>query len=159
MSLIGKVVLITGAASGIGAEAARHLAKLGAKLSIVDLNETQLTEVAEKISKTGASKPLPTVADITKDAERIIEDTIKHFGQLDVLVNNAGIAISDSIVRFDVNGFDRSMNTKIRSMIVLTNLTVIRILKKPKEISSICQVSVVWLHMVNSCRIAFQKLL
>lgn len=141
MNLNGKVILITGAASGIGAEAARHLAKLGAKLSMVDLNPVQLTEVADEISKSAALKPFAIVGDVTKDADRIINETIKHFGQLDVLVNNAGIGFPDSIVDFDVSQYDRIMNVNIRSMIVLTNLAVPH-LEKTKgniiNISSIC---------------------
>lgn len=141
MSLTGKVAIITGAAGGIGSEAARHLAKLGAKVSIVDLNQEQLTVVADEISKTGASKPLSIVADITKDAERIISETVGHFGQLDILVNNVGIFGADSVVDFDVSFFDRIMNVNIRSMIVLTNLAVPH-LEKTKgnivNISSIC---------------------
>lgn len=124
MSFNGKVVLITGAASGIGAETARHLAKLDAKLSLVDLNETLLNEVVTEISQTGTSKPLAIVADVTNDANRIINETISHFGQLDVLVNNAGIASDETFNDFDVERFDRIMMTNVRSLIVLTNLAV-----------------------------------
>lgn len=125
MSLNGKVVLITGAASGIGAETARHLAKLGAKLSLIDLNETQLKGVADEITGAGAFEPLEIIADVTKDAERIINKTNEHFGQLDVLINNAGIAGGyDSVIDFDVRQFDRIMDVNVRSMIVLTNLAV-----------------------------------
>lgn len=141
MSLNGKVALITGAAGGIGSETARHLAKLGARVSIVDLNENQLIVLADEISKTGASKPLPIVADVTKDAEQIINKTIQHFGQLDVLVNNVGIFRPDSIIDFRVNSFDRTMNINIRSMIVLTNLAVPHLEKTKGNIvntSSIC---------------------
>jgi len=51
MSFTGKVALITGASSGIGADAACHLAKLGAKVAIVGRNEKRLNDVAEKIIK------------------------------------------------------------------------------------------------------------
>lgn len=124
MSFSGKVALITGASSGIGADAARHLAKLGANVSIVGRNEKRLNEVADQIIKAGSPMPFPIVADVTKDAERIINETIKHFGQLDILVNNAGIFSLDSVIDFDVNEFDRLLNTNLRSVIVLTNLAV-----------------------------------
>ncbi|XP_031638457.1 uncharacterized protein LOC116350697 isoform X2 [Contarinia nasturtii] len=109
MSFSGKVVLITGASSGIGADAAHHLASKGASVSIVGRNEKRLNEVAKEISKAGHPTPLAIVADVTKDAERIINETIKHFGKLDVLVNNAGIFGSDTVTGFDVNGFDRNV--------------------------------------------------
>lgn len=119
-----KVVLVTGASSGIGADAARHLAKLGAKVSMVGRNEKRLNEVADQIIRAGLLKPFPIVADVTKDAERIINETIRHFGRLDVLVNNAGIFSHDTVVEFDLNEFDRLLNTNLRSVIVLTNLAV-----------------------------------
>lgn len=124
MSFCGKVVLITGASSGIGADAARHLAKLGASVSIVGRNEKRLNEVAEQIIKSGSPKPLPIVADVTKDAKHIIDETVKQFGQIDVLVNNAGVFRVDSVTDFNVNEYDKLMDINLRSAIVLTNLAV-----------------------------------
>lgn len=72
MNFNGKVILITGASSGIGKDAALHLAELGAKVSIVGRNEGRLNEVAEEIKEAGWATPLPIVADVTKDAERIV---------------------------------------------------------------------------------------
>lgn len=141
MSFSGKVVLITGASSGIGADAARHLAKLGAKVSIVGRNEKRLKEVAEQIIKAGSPTPLPIVADVTKDAERIINDTIKHFGKLDVLVNNAGIFGSDTVVDFDVNFFDRIYNTNLRSVFILTHLAVPHLEKTKGNVVNISSVA------------------
>lgn len=65
--MFGKVVIITGTSSGIGADAARHLVKLGAKFSLVGRNEKRLNEVAEEKKQSGASAPLAIVADVTKD--------------------------------------------------------------------------------------------
>lgn len=79
MNFEEKVVLITGASSGIGADAAIHLAKLGAKVAIVGRNQKRLNEVAEQIKRSGAPTPLPIIADVTKDAERIVAETIKHW--------------------------------------------------------------------------------
>ena len=90
MAFNDKVVLITGASSGIGADAARHLAKLGAKVAIVGRNEKRLSGVADQIKQSGSAAPLAIVADITKDTDRIVDETIKHFGKLHVLINNAG---------------------------------------------------------------------
>lgn len=124
MSFTGKVVLITGASSGIGADAARHLAKLGAKVAIVGRNEKRLNEVREQIIKAGSPKPLPIVADVSTDAKRIIDETIKHFGQLDVLVNNAGIFMTDTLDNMKMTVYDRIMDTNLRSVVVLSHLAV-----------------------------------
>lgn len=90
MDFQGKVIIITGASSGIGADAARHLANLGGKIALVGRNKKRLNEVAEQIEKDGNQSVLAIVADVTKDAQRIIDETIDEFGRLDVLVNNAG---------------------------------------------------------------------
>lgn len=125
MAFEGKVILITGASSGIGADAARHLAKLGASVAIVGRNESQLKEVAEQIKECESSpKPLVIVADVTKDAERIVDETINEFGKLDVLINNAGIATIDTIIEVDLVNFDRIIDTNVRSVINLTKLCV-----------------------------------
>lgn len=124
MIFTGKVVLITGGSSGIGADSARHLAKLGAKVAIVGRNEKRLNEVADQIIKAGSAQPLPIVADVSKDGKRIIEETIKHFGQLDVLVNNAGIFMSDTLPDFNVEDYDRIMDTNLRSVVMLSYLAV-----------------------------------
>lgn len=124
MSFNGKVILITGAGSGIGAGTAQHFAKLEALVSMVDLNEKGLNEVADEITRDGSSKPLQIVADITTDCERIINETVRHFGRLDVLVNNAGVVILDTVVDFKVNDFDRIINVNLKAPIVLTNLAV-----------------------------------
>ncbi|XP_055312056.1 uncharacterized oxidoreductase TM_0325-like [Sitodiplosis mosellana] len=141
MSLRGKVVIITGSSSGIGADAARHLAKLGAKVSIVGRNEKRVSEVVDQIKKSGAPTPLPIVTDVTKDAQRIIDETIEHFGRLDVLVNSAGAFGADSVAYFDVEKFDSILDTNVRSVIILTNLAVPH-LEKTKgniiNVSSVC---------------------
>lgn len=124
MSFNDKVILITGASSGIGADAARHLAKLGGKIALIGRNEPRLNEVAEQIKASKSPEPLVIVADVTKDAKRIIEQTISHFGQLDILVNNAGVSHYDSITSVDMDAYDRLMNTNIRSIIVLTQLAI-----------------------------------
>lgn len=141
MSFNGKVVLVTGASSGIGADAGRHFAKLGANVSIVGRNAQRLNEVADQIIKAGYPKPLQIVADVTKDAKRIINDTINHFGKLDVLINNAGIFASDSVIDFDLGQFDRIIDTNLRSVIALSHYAV-PYLEKTKgnivNVSSIC---------------------
>lgn len=57
---------------------------------MVDLDEKRLNVVADQMARDKLPKPLTIVADITIDCDRIINETIEHFGRLDVLVNNAG---------------------------------------------------------------------
>lgn len=142
MSFEGKVIIVTGASSGIGADAAKHLAKLGGKVSLVGRNEKLLNKVAEEIKKFGSSvHPLPIVADVTKDAEDIISKTVKHFGKLDVLINNAGIFQTDSINDFNISRFDDILNTNLRSVAILTNLAVPHLEKTKGNIVNISSVA------------------
>lgn len=124
MSFAKKTILVTGSSSGIGADAAKHFARLGGSLAIVGRNEERLNQVAEEIKSAGRTPPLAIVADVTKDAERIIDETIKHFGKLDVLVNNAGIAELGGIQNMTNDSFDRIFDTNVRSVIRLTQLAV-----------------------------------
>lgn len=143
MSFEGKVIIITGAASGIGCGAALHLAKLGAHISLVDINEQLLHKVADQITDGGSPKPLAIVADITTDGERIISETITHFGRLDVLVNNAGIFRPDSVINFDADQFDRILRTNLKAAIVLTSLAVPHLEKTRGNVVNVSSIAAV----------------
>ncbi|XP_068667279.1 11-beta-hydroxysteroid dehydrogenase A-like [Aristolochia californica] len=88
-----KVVLLTGASSGIGEQIAYQYAKKRASLALVARRENRLQEVAERARSLGAPDVLIFPADVAKseDCKRFIEETVNHFGRLDHLVNNAGI--------------------------------------------------------------------
>ncbi|XP_055325857.1 uncharacterized oxidoreductase TM_0325-like [Sitodiplosis mosellana] len=141
MSFEGKVVLITGASSGIGADAARHLAKLGAQVSIVGRNKERLSQVADEIEESGAIAPLAIAEDVTKNAQQIVDETIEHFGQLNVLVNIAGIAVMDDTYTLKTAELNRIFDTNVTSVITMTQLCVPH-LEKTKgnivNVSSIC---------------------
>lgn len=92
MDFTGKVVLITGASSGIGASTAIYLTNLGASCVLAARNEAKLAEVCKECAALGKATPLTVVTDVTKraDLERLLKLTIAKYGRLDVLVNNAG---------------------------------------------------------------------
>ncbi|KAJ4850115.1 hypothetical protein Tsubulata_300585 [Turnera subulata] len=89
----GKVVLITGASSGIGERVAYEYAKRGARLALVARREDRLQEVAKKAKTLGSPDVVVIRADVTKpeDCKRLVDEAVNHFGQLNHLVNNAGI--------------------------------------------------------------------
>ncbi|XP_063391410.1 3-oxoacyl-[acyl-carrier-protein] reductase FabG-like [Cydia fagiglandana] len=118
-----KVVIVTGASSGIGAAVSLLFAKEGANVTIVARNLAKLTDIGKKIEATG-KKPLIIQADISKEeAGTVISKTIDHFGQLDVLVNNAGISSQGSIMNGKiVEAYDEVMKTNVRAVIHLTSL-------------------------------------
>lgn len=141
MSFKGKVILITGASSGIGADAARHLAKLGGEIAMVGRNEERLSAVADEILSSGSPTPLKIIADVTKDSERIIDETIAYFGKLDVLINNAGYIAQGNVVDLKIDEFDHMMNTHLRSAIRLTNLAVPHLEKTEGNIVNVSSVA------------------
>lgn len=148
MDFKGKVVLITGASSGIGAGTAEHFAKRGATLSLIGRNEENLNSVALKCSASTANdkdipKPLTIVADVTceTDVQRIIDQTLTKFGRLDVLVNNAGIIKKGTIETAALADFDIVMNTNVRSMFQLTQLAVPHLISTKGNIVNVSSVN------------------
>ncbi|MCE4052307.1 glucose 1-dehydrogenase [Pseudomonas sp. Au-Pse12] len=91
----GKVCIVTGAASGVGREDALLLASQGARVVLTDLNQEAGRQVAAQIGENALFLP----HDITRenDWQRVVETTVRHFGRLDVLVNNAAILALGSI--------------------------------------------------------------
>ncbi len=96
--MLGKVALITGAASGIGKATAHRLAAEGAKTALADLNESEVTRVAEAILQSGGTAVVLKL-DVTSelDWQGAIDRILAHFGRLDVCVNCAGISFSKPI--------------------------------------------------------------
>ncbi|XP_071633087.1 3-oxoacyl-[acyl-carrier-protein] reductase FabG-like [Temnothorax longispinosus] len=140
MSFAGKVVLITGASSGIGAATAIHLAQLGASLSISGRNKQNLDKIAEQCGK---SKPFIVTGELTNenDVKNIIDSTIKHYGKLDVLVNNAGVLETGSIETTSLEQYDNVFNVNVRSVYQLTALAVPHLIKTKGNIVNVSSVT------------------
>ena len=87
-----QVVVVTGAASGIGAVIAQHFADAGARLVLSDVNEKQLRSVAESIAADGRQMPVVVAGDLSQEdvAGGLIRSAVAAHGTVDVLVNNAG---------------------------------------------------------------------
>ncbi|KAG5315569.1 DCXR reductase, partial [Pseudoatta argentina] len=136
MSFAGQVVLITGASSGIGAQTAIHFAQLGASLSITGRNKHNLGKVAEQC---GQPKPFIITGDLANenDVKNIIDSTIKHYGKLDVLINNAGTWEAGGIESTSLEKFDNIMNVNVRSVFQLTALAVTHLIKTKGNIVNV----------------------
>ncbi|CAG2167099.1 unnamed protein product [Oppiella nova] len=125
----GKVVLITGSSAGIGAAAALEFAKCGAHVVITGRKAQTVKETAEECRKVSPKglKALEVVVDISKldDCKRLVDTTIKTFGKLDVLVNNAAYGDITKIADPQlIDKYEMVMNTNLRSVIYLTQLSV-----------------------------------
>lgn len=142
MDFTGKTVIVTGASSGIGAQAAREFAKLGANVTLSGRNVENLQEVAKECSADG-SKTLVIAGDVAdlENAKKIIEETIKKFSQIDVLVNNAGVLEVGTIENTSIEQYDRVMNTNVRAIYHLTMLAVPHLIAMQGNIVNISSVN------------------
>ncbi|XP_055596128.1 3-oxoacyl-[acyl-carrier-protein] reductase FabG-like [Uranotaenia lowii] len=142
MNFAGKVVLITGASSGIGAATALKLSQLGASLALTGRNVENLNKVSKELA-VGTNTPFIIPGDITQetDTKRILEATISKFGKLDVLVNNAGIIETGTIETTSLEQYDRVMNTNIRSIYHLTMLAVPHLIKSQGNVVNVSSVN------------------
>ncbi|XP_043931994.1 3-oxoacyl-[acyl-carrier-protein] reductase FabG-like [Protopterus annectens] len=139
LSLKGKVALITGASWGIGAATSALFAKIGAKVALSGRNLDKLKVTAEQCDDGQNGKAFIVPGDITDEAvaRNIVHDTVAHFGQLDVLVNNAGIFEFGSVENATLKQFDRIMNTNVRAVFYLTHLAVPHIIRSKGNIVNV----------------------
>jgi NAD(P)-dependent dehydrogenase (short-subunit alcohol dehydrogenase family) len=104
----GKVALITGGASGLGAESARRLAREGAKVVLTDLAAEAGQTVADEILAAGGTAAF-LAHDVTDEMRwaEVVAWTVERFGRLDVLVNSAGVGGGEPILEATLEGFRR----------------------------------------------------
>ncbi|CAH0691715.1 unnamed protein product [Spodoptera exigua] len=139
MSFQDKVVIVTGASSGIGAATAIKFAEEGAKVAIVGRNHEKLGNVAKKCNNS-----LIIAADVSKDedAKKIIERTVKRFGKIDILVNNAGIGrVTNILDEGVINVNDQILSTNLRAVVVLTHLAAPYLVKTKGNVVNISSVA------------------
>jgi ribitol 2-dehydrogenase len=104
-------VIVTGASSGIGAATARALAQLGCKLTLAARSADRLAVLAEELGSAALAVP----ADVTRgaDVERMVGETVAHFGRIDVLFANAGIYIPGQAAEGDPEEWARLMDANV----------------------------------------------
>lgn len=110
-----KVVLITGASSGIGEELASQLAHGGAKLTLAARRKDLLETLAQKIAAAGKAKPLVVECDVSHDGnlESAVAETVRHFGKLDVVIANAGFSVVGPLKKLSVEDYRRQFETNV----------------------------------------------
>lgn len=113
----GKVALVTGASSGIGRATALLFAQQGANVLAVGRNESELGQLRDEAKDAEGTVKIH-LADVleTSQVERSVTDTIESFGQIDVLVNCAGIIKSGSIEDTTLDDWDKMLNINLRSV-------------------------------------------
>ncbi|KSU85370.1 3-oxoacyl-[acyl-carrier protein] reductase [Fictibacillus enclensis] len=125
MKFGGSIALVTGAGSGIGRAAAIKLAEGGATVLLVGRTVSKLEAAASEISKiSGAQKPEISSADVTKeeDVEKLAEYVKTRFGDLHILVNNAGGSSQTSILNTPVIEWDYVQSANLKSVFLVSRI-------------------------------------
>ena len=123
--LAGKVVLITGGASGIGLASAEACAREGAVVVITDVSAQQGESEAKRLSAAGLTVEFAR-QDAASEADwnRIVDDVLERHGQLDVLVNNAGIAVIAPIEQETLEGWRRTQAVNMEGVFLGTRAAI-----------------------------------
>ncbi len=129
-----KVVVITGAGSGIGLSTARAFAKKGAVLYITDIKKERITKAAEEIASLGASV-FPFVVDSSncEEMKKFADDVFKSAGRVDILHNNAGISVGSPVENISLDDWERLMNVNLWGTVYGIYFFLPRIIEQGRE--------------------------
>jgi len=121
LSLEGKVAMVTGAASGIGRGIAIRLAEMGASVAVLDINEENgLETVASITAEKGRGIYLQCDVRSRSECRNAVDRTIAGFGKVDVLCNNAGIAIRKDVIELAEDEWDQAVDVTLKSIYLLS---------------------------------------
>lgn len=123
MEIADRVIIITGASSGIGHATAKHLSNLGARLVLASRDANALRRLENELSGAVA---VPT--DVTKpeEAARLVEETLTRFGRIDVLVNNAGRAMAKPVEHIDLGEYTQLLELNVIAPLRLMQMVIPR---------------------------------
>ncbi|MDD5017118.1 MAG: SDR family NAD(P)-dependent oxidoreductase [Eubacteriales bacterium] len=131
MKLSGKVAIVTGGNAGIGKGIAVMFAKEGAKVCIVGRNEKRGTEAVGQIKATG-SDGFFISADVSEsdNMQMIVNETVKRYGKLDIMVNNAGSIHQSKLLDMKDEDFDKIIKNDLRSVFLGSKYAAIQMVKQ-----------------------------
>lgn len=122
LSLEGKVAMVTGAASGIGRSIAMHLAEMSASVVVLDINEEKGDEtVAGIVAAEGRAIFVKCDVSSSRDCRRAVERTIASFGRINILCNNAGVAIRKDTVALREEEWDLAIDVTLKGIYLLSH--------------------------------------
>ncbi|MCU0666390.1 MAG: SDR family oxidoreductase [Candidatus Omnitrophica bacterium] len=132
VDLKGKTAIVTGASRGIGKALAATCASLGVNLTIAARQEGPLKETAEEISKKYKVQVLPIVCDVAKleDLENLVNKTKQRFGQIDILINNAGVSSQYPFHKQPMEDFEKLAHTNYLGYVRLIRLVINEMMEK-----------------------------
>jgi 3-oxoacyl-[acyl-carrier protein] reductase len=121
MKLKDQVAIVTGAGRNIGEETAKVLARAGAKVAVVDLDEGRATKVAEAITTAGG-EAAPFITNVADEAaiQKLVRDVIARWGRIDILVNNVAISDNKTILDITKEEWDRVIAVTLTGPFLMT---------------------------------------
>jgi NAD(P)-dependent dehydrogenase (short-subunit alcohol dehydrogenase family) len=127
----GKTAIVTGAGRGIGRVIAMGLAESGANVVLCSRTKTEIDAVAEEIYAKGG-KALSVVTDLTvhEQLENLVNATVKEFGRIDILVNNAARSFLRGLLDLREDGWDKCFNTNVKAVWLLSRLVARRMIEQ-----------------------------
>jgi dehydrogenase/reductase SDR family member 7B len=142
MILKDKVVIITGATSGIGEACALVFGKAGGKIVITGRSKVKLENTLNKIRQSGIEvHGVLADAGSESDNKRMAEEAIKHFGRIDILINNAGISMRALFEDLDMEVFRKVMDTNFWGTVYATKYCLPEILKNKGSIVGVSSIN------------------
>lgn len=131
---MNKVAIVTGAGRGIGKAIALRLAKDGFDVVVNAINEDNLKKVAKEIEALGVTS-MAIAGDISKEevVRHMVDATVKKFGKINVMVSNAGIALTKSWTETTVEEFDRIYSVNIKGLFLCATSAAKQMLTQPDD--------------------------
>jgi len=129
--LKGKVAVVTGASGGLGADAAMAYAQNGADVALLARRKDRLEALAKEIESTGR-KALAVQCDVANEesVENAIEEVINYFGKIDILLNNAGVAIRGGVCDLCVEDWDKGMDVNVKGIYLVSKHVIPHMIEK-----------------------------
>ncbi|MBU8906105.1 3-oxoacyl-[acyl-carrier-protein] reductase [Desertibacillus haloalkaliphilus] len=133
MRLQDKVAIITGAGRGIGAATAKKFASEGAKVVVVDLKEEDSHQTVAELKENG-SEAIAKCVNVTKrpQVEQLMDEIIKEFGRVDVVINNAGITADSQLLKMSEEQWDDVINVNLKGVFNVTQAAA-KVMKEQKS--------------------------